>query len=263
MTDGNLFMVSSDKIAVSLNVHTDPFLVRTNINCLQINLTNNINMLIEESAFSTWPFDKFEDVNIIKGFKHDFKRNPYRNVFYNLIETYKKFPDKEWYCYTEGDNFFLNDTIKKDLELIKPKFQLVTSDFRTIFCDGYLFYNLFNKVLRNHFCMLGCCYFIRKEFMEKLCNEYFPKFLNYATLIPDCYYYPNFYQYDLAEVFVPTACAELNYSIFNLSSWKMDRFVGMSHIYKMRFRPEILKFEINEKTCIVHAIKNRKILTNE
>ena len=253
-------MVLSENIAACVNVHADPLFVRTNLNCLQTNLTNNINLIIEESAYDSWPFDKFTDVKIIKGFRHNFKRNPYRNVFYGLIETYKNFPDKEWYCYSESDNFFLNDTIKLDLSLINEKYQLVTTDFRIIFCDGYLFERFFKKILRTHYCMLGCCYFIKKDFMKYLSEQLLPKFLNFATLIPDCYFYPDFYQYDIAEVLIPTACRELEHGVFNLSAFKMTKFVGMSDLYKMRFRPPIVKNELNENTCIVHAIKNRKFL---
>jgi len=253
-------MVSSEEIAVSLNVHADPALIRGNINCLKENLTSNIHMLIEENGYESWPLDDFKDVKIIKGFRHDFKRNPYRNVFYNLIETYKAFPNKKWYCYTEGDNFILNDKIKKDLSLINEKYGLVAADFRTVYCDPNLFYKFLKKRVQVHFCILGCCYFIRNEYMKLLCENYLQKFLNFSTLIPDCYFYPNFFQYDIAEVFIATACWESNFSIFNLVAYKNDHFVGLRNYYKMRFRPEIFYDELSESNCIIHPIKDKRAL---
>ena len=252
-------MVLSEDIAVALNVHADPFLVRTNVNLLKMNLTENIHMLIEESGYDSWPLDKFKDITVIKGFKHNFRRNPYRNVFYNLIETYNKFPDKKWYCYCEYDNFILNDTIKKDLSLLNKNYQLVTSDFRGVYCDGYLFEKFFKKIIRTHSCMLGCCYFIGSVFMKQLCEKLLPDFLNYSTLIPDCYNYPNFFQYDMAEVFIPTACMILKHGVFNLCSKKVHKYVGMSNFYRMRFQPSIKKNDLTEKTCMVHPIKNKDI----
>lgn len=253
-------MVSSDKIAMAINVHADPLLARANVNCLQINVTNNIQMLIEESGYNDWPLDKFSDIKTIKGFKHDYRRNPYRNVFYNLMETYKLYPDMDWYGYTESDNFILSDLIKLDLSLMNEKYQLVATDFRPVFCDGYTFHKIFEHVIRSHYCILGCCYFIGNKLMKELCEIYIPKFLSYATLIPDCYYFPNFYQYDIAEVFLPTLCCYLNYNVFNLSSWKVKEFVGMSHLYKMRFKPNMEKRDMKENVCIIHAIKDRKII---
>ena len=253
-------MVLSDKIAMAINVHTDPLLVRANINCLQTNITNNIQMLVEGSAYNSWPKDKFTDIKIINGFKHDYRRNPYKNVFYNLMETYKSYPDMEWYGYTESDNFILTDTIRLDLSLINEAYQLVATDFRPVFCDGYTFHKIFEKIIRNHYCILGCCYFIRKNLMKELCEKYIPKFLNYASLIPDCYFFPNFYQYDVAEVFLPTLCYYLNYNVFNLASWKNNKFLGMGHLYKMRFTPHMTKNDLTQNTCIIHAIKDRNVI---
>lgn len=253
-------MILSDEIAVALNVHASPILIRGNINSLKENLTDNIHMCIEENGYDNWPLNDFHDVKITKGFKHDFKRNPYRNVFYNLIETYKNFPDKKWYCYTEGDNFILNNQIKKDLSLINENYGLVAADFRTVYCDPNIFYRFFKRSLKVHFCILGCCYFIRNNFMKLLCDNYLQKFLNYSCLIPDCYYYPNFFQYDIAEVFIATCCWESNLSVFNLVTYRDDHFFGMSNYYKMRFRPEIFYEELSEENCIVHPIKEKKIL---
>jgi hypothetical protein len=98
----------------SINVHNNPELIRINIDLLKKNVTDNIVLLVEKTAYKNWPIEDFNDVIVIEGFKHNFPRNPYKNVLYNLKCTYENFPNSDWYIFTEFDNFIVSEKFKND-----------------------------------------------------------------------------------------------------------------------------------------------------
>jgi len=169
----------------SINVHNNPELTRKNIDLLKKNVTNNIVLLVEKSAYQNWPIEDFNDVVTIEGFKHNFPRNPYKNVLLNLKHTYEKFPNSDWYVFTEFDNFIISEKFKSDFEYINEKYSLITSDFREVHCEENLFLNSLEMKMEKFYCMLGCCYFIKRNLMEALYHQVFEKFLTFTSLIQE------------------------------------------------------------------------------
>ena len=240
----------------SINVHNNPELARKNIDLIKKNVTNNIVLLVEKTAYQNWPFEEFNDVTVIEGFKHNYPRNPYKNVLLNLKSTFENFPYSDWYVFTEFDNFIINPNFKNDFQYINEKYSLIASDFREVYCEENLFSNSLGINFDKFYCILGCCYFIKRNLMEALYNQVFEKFLTFTSLMPEGFY-PNFNQYDTAEVLIPTVCMHNNFNVFNLCRFKEEKFEwhGMSKRYSMRFRPNIHFSEISKKTCIVHPVK--------
>jgi len=240
----------------SINVHSDPYLARKNIDLIKKNVTNDIVLLVEKSAYQDWPIEEFNDVTVVEGFKHNFPRNPYKNVLYNLKTTYEKFPNSDWYVFTEFDNFIINENFKNDFQYINEKYSLITSDFREVHCDENLFSNCLDINFEKFYCMLGCCYFIKKNLMEALYYQVFEKFLTFTSFMPEGFY-PNFNQYDIAEVLIPTVCKHNKFDVLNLCRFIEEKFKwnGMGKKYAIRFRPNIHFSEVSKKTSIVHPVK--------
>ena len=240
----------------SINVHDNPELIRKNIDLLKRNVTDNIVLLVEKSAYQNWPIEDFNDVIVIEGFKHNFPRNPYKNVLFNLKHTYERFPNSDWYVFTEFDNFIVSEKFKNDFQYINENYSLITTDFREVHCEDTLFSNSLEMKFEKFYCMLGCCYFIKKNLMEALYHQVFEKFLTFTSLMPEGFY-PNFNQYDVAEVLIPTICMHNKFDVLNLCRFTEEEFEwkGMGKKYAMRFRPNIHFSELSKKTCIVHPVK--------
>lgn len=247
--------------AASLNVHTNPSLARRNIDLLKKNVTHNISMLIEGNAYSEWPLDYFHDIEVIEGFQHVVPRNPYKNVLLNLKKTYEKFPNCDWYIFSEFDNFIINEKFKNDFQYINEKYSLIANDFREVYCEDNLFQSCLDINFENFYCILGCCYFIKRNLMELLYEQIFEKFLTFTSFMPQGFY-PNFHQYDVVEVLLPTFCVYNNLSVFSFTRFKEEDFSwqGMHKKYMMRFRPNIEYQEVNKKLSIVHPVKNENSL---
>lgn len=247
--------------SASINVHNNPTLTRKNIDLIKKNVTKNIVLLVEKSGYKNWPIEEFNDVIVVEGFKHNFPRNPYKNVLLNLKTTYEKFPNSDWYVFTEFDNFIINDNFKNDFQYINEKYSLITSDFREVYCEENLFSNSINMKFNKFYCMLGCCYFIKRNLMEILYHKVFENFLKFTSLMPEGFY-PNFHQYDVAEVLIPTVCIHEKLDVFNICRFKEEenKWGGMSKKYAIRFRPNIELEEINKKACIIHPVKEAKRL---
>jgi hypothetical protein len=247
--------------AASLNVHANPSLTRRNIDLIKRNVTHNISVLIEGSTYDNWPLDFFKDIQVIEGFKHTAPRNPYKNVFLNLKTTYEKFPNCDWYVFSEFDNFIINENFKNDFQYINENYSLIANDFRQIYCEDNLFESSLGIKFENFYCMLGCCYFIKKNFMEILYREIFEKFLSFSSFMPQGFY-PNFHQYDVTEVLLPTLCKYYNFDVFSYARFKEEDFSwqGMYKKYMMRFRPNIEFFEVSKQASIIHPIKSENSL---
>ena len=247
--------------AVSLNVHNNPSLARRNIDLLKKNVTHNISVLVEGNAYQSWPLDHFTDVYLVEGFKHSAPRNPYKNVLLNLKSLYEKFPTADWYIFSEFDNFIINEKFKNDLKYIDESYSLIANDFREIYCEENLFEKSLGLNIDKFYCILGCCYLIRKNLMEVLYQTVFEKFLSFTSFMPQGFY-PNFHQYDVAEVLLPTICIHNNFDVFSYARFKEEDFSwqGMHKKYTMRFRPNIQYYEVSQQTNIVHPIKDENSL---
>jgi len=247
--------------AASLNVHNDPSLARRNIDLLKKNVTHDISVLIEGTSYEEWPLDYFSDVNVIEGFKHTAARNPFKNVMLNLKKTYELFPNADWYLFSEFDNFILNEKFKNDFQYINENYSLIANDFRHVFCEDDMFKKCLDVSFEDYYCILGCCYFIKRNLMEILCNQIFEKFLNFTSLMPQGFY-PNFHQYDVIEVLLPTICMYNKLNVFSYTRFKEEDFSwqGMNKKYMMRFRPPIEASEINKQLSIVHPVKTEDSL---
>lgn len=244
------------KFATSINVHNNPSFARKNIDLIKKNVTSNIVLLVEKSAYETWPVEEFNDVVVVEGFKHNFPRNPYKNVFFNLKNTYENYPNCDWYIFTEFDNFILKNNFRDDFQYINEKYSLVASDFREVYCEENLFSNSLGLNFEKFYCILGCCYFIKRNLMEALYHQVFDKLLFFTSFMPEGFY-PNFNQYDTAEVLIPTVCMHNNFNVFNLSRFREEDYEwdGLAKKYALRFRPNVYAEELTKNACIVHPIK--------
>jgi len=247
--------------AVSLNVHTNPSLARRNVDLLKKNVTQNISMLVEANSYSSWPLDYFQDIQVIEGFQHVVPRNPYKNVLLNLKKTFERYPKCDWYIFSEFDNFIINEKFKNDFQYLNDKYSLVANDFRSVFCEEDLFKNSLDMTFENYYCILGCCYFIKRNLMEILYEKVFERFLTFTSFMPQGFY-PNFHHYDVVEVLLPTICINNNFGVFSYTRFKEEDFSwqGMHKQYMMRFRPNIQFQEVNQKALIVHPIKDENSL---
>lgn len=249
------------KFAASLNVHANPALARRNIELLKRNVTGNICMLVEGSAYQNWPIDYFHDITVIEGFKHNVPRNPYKNVLLNLKKTYENFPNADWYVFSEFDNFIVTEKFKNDFQYLHERYSLIANDFRHVYCEENLFQNCLNINFEDFYCMLGCCYFIKNNLMKMLHEYVFDNFLNYTSFMPEGYY-PNFFQYDVAEVLIPTCCMHFDFNVFNYARFKEEDYLwqGMAKKYMMRFRPNVQFYEVSKMASIIHPIKEEEQL---
>lgn len=195
----------------------------------------------------------------IDGFEHGCSKNPYKNVALGLLRTYEKYPNADWYCFTEYDCLFVNSDFKKDLKKAeKDGYWMLGCDLRA---DRYRF-PIIEKFLNVKFNIsyhfIGCCLFFNKIYIKKLIEVDFFNKLLFAAGPYTKDYFPGIEEqgiYDLSEEIYPTMAVHYGGKVGQFSSYNQDFnfWRGEYKKYHIRFKPDISEFY--PESSIIHPLK--------
>lgn len=244
------------KIAVILNAHGDTPLVLDTIDAIKTWVTDDILVVIDGAA-RKWSENVDLPVVKLNGFRHNCPKSPYRNVTLGMMETVKKWPDADWYCYMEYDVLFTSSEFKRDLEFGNKDLWCIGNDSR----HGSYKFPLLETITKMKFnCskyLLGCCVFHRGKFLRKLQDMNFFERLLYYTNDFDKGFFPGYDGYDFAEHLYPTLAHHLGGKVGHFASWGgAEGWSGNYLRYPMRWKPELSLKENFKDATIMHPLKS-------
>lgn len=236
-----------------MNVHNNPELVLDTLDSISTFMTSDILVVIDGTSHH---FDNIKlPVHTLKGFNHNHKRSPYRNIALGLKNLFTLFPDKTWYAYMEADCLVTSERFRYNLEMAeKQKIWMLGNDGRVELDLNLSFLeSLLGDSLKKHsYYLLGCCQFFHRDFLQKI-HDFFDTLLN-ATAGFNPGEIPWYNGYDISEHLYPTLARYFGGNIGVFATYAVDQWHGSHKVFPIRFRPEIE--EIYPETSIIHPIKN-------
>lgn len=252
------------KIATLINCHGGTDLVFDTLESITKYVSNDYLILVDGFSWEKWG-QNLNVENKIKGLNHGDPQNfsaticspnlyqttintikaPYKNLVFGISNLYDKFPNHDWYCYTESDVLFCSNQFKKDLRGWATGF-----DLRYYQYELPLFKQM-TKFDFKHYCyLLGCCVFYHHDFIKKLKEtKMFETIINWTSCF-DNGFFPEYAEqngYDFGEILMPSMADYLGGEIFKLGEFG-DK-------YPVQFKPEIEDCDLS-KASIVHPSKN-------
>jgi len=246
------------EIAAVLNVHSNPDLIIDTLSSIFTHMTRNVLVVVDGVSW-----DDFKDVKLpaakMCGFKHGVSKSPYRNVALGLYMMTERWPDADWYCYTEYDVLFTSSRFRHSLILAdQMDVWMLGSDGHVDDKEMKLVESLVGGKLAKCYYLLGCCQFFHKKFIHKLKEiNFFERFLSLTNEFP-AGYFPNYEGYDISEHLYPTLARHFGGNIGVFATWDAegDRWHGAHEYYPIRWRPELDPDTENfPKASIMHPIK--------
>lgn len=247
------------KIATLLNTHFGENLVLDTLDSIEHYCTDDIMVIIDGKNYNSLNESFKSKYDCIEGFYHGKNRNPYRNIAYGLKLISNKYPNHDWYCYTEYDTLFGSSDFKINLkEASKRGVDCLGNDFRVNKDNKLMFLNrLFKTDYNKSYYLLGCCLFFSNKFIRTLNKiNFFDKFLTYSNDFKKGVF-ESFEDYDLSEHLYPTLAKHFggNVESFAFYDESTKSWGGNFEKFLMRFKPEIEDDEFWEKASILHPLK--------
>jgi hypothetical protein len=245
-------------LAVVLNAHNKPDVVRDTIDSIQTFATKNIVVLVDGAC---WPKMKKEpmDAAKVEGFYHNTHKAPYRNVALSLQTIADVYPESDWYCYTEYDVLFASERFKHNLKMAEEKgVWMLGNDGRVDYEKMPLVQAMFDKPFKSIYYLLGCCLFFHKNFINKLKEiDFFNRFLNLTNGFTGGFF-PFYRGYDLSEHLYPTICRHLGGNIGVFAHYEQTgNWHGSHKFFPVRWMPEIDPVKENfPEASIIHPLKS-------
>ena len=264
------------KISSVVLTHDYPQLTKDTMNSIKEFVGNQVIALVDEAGWKK--FENFEGAE--KGFYHAHKRSPYRNYVLGMKKLYERWPNSDWYLYTEYDCVFVSDKFKEELKAAEERNAwLVGVDLRRFPFEFPKLFEIINMPSPKHsYYFLGCCHFHKGDFIRKLANlNFFDKFLD-ETKNYEKGKFPEYNRWAFEEELWPTLATALGGNLYELSCWKYgdrqehqspqstdtksfyagndhDAWRGKFKKYPIRNSPEIKLDEIYQEASIVHPLK--------
>lgn len=249
------------KIAVLVNTHKTDVLFDT-IESIKTYVSNDILTIVDGYDWKNWGENLPKDINPMPGFVHHYHRAPYKNYTLGLQQLYNKFPDSDWYCYSESDVLFVSDLFKSFL-IKHNNVWMFGNDLRiygTTVRFPYLD-KIMGEEIKETAYFLGCCLFFNRKFIEKLVSiDFFNKFLD-ATKDFEPGYFPNCDSqnvHDIGENLYPTLAHHFGGELFQFANWnqRFNHWTG-NHFrnFPMRWRPDLNWSDNFHEASIMHPIK--------
>jgi hypothetical protein len=248
------------QVVTILNSHADTELTVNTIESIKRWVGNDLFVLIDGATWDSWGKDAPLNAPKLQGLYHNSAVSPHRNLTMALQQALKMWPNADWYCLTEYDTLFGNNSFKEDLEAAdKRGVWMIGNDYRVEKYDLSFLEAMFKiKLPLTHY-LLGCCVFLNAKFVKKL-NEinFFNTFLNWTNPFEKGHI-PYFKGYSFVEHLFPTLADYYGGKIEQFACWKggMFNWIGNFKRYPMRFDPELDPIiECFKEMAIAHPIKD-------
>ena len=247
------------EIATILSSHTDTALTVNTIESIRKWVGTNCFVVVDGSAWNSWG----KDASIgpkLQGLIHNCPISPHRNIVLGLMNAFELWPNADWFCHTEYDVYFGNDSFKDDLK---------DADERGVWCIGndyreenynmsFLEQMLHIKIEGSKY-LLGCCVFLNGKFVRKLAEiGFFSTFLRWTNPFEQGFI-PFFEGFSFIEHLFPTLAHYYGGKVEQFAKWneRMLLWEGNFKKYPMRFRPDLdPNADYFSEAAIMHPIKD-------
>lgn len=153
-------------LALLLNAHENNPLLKDTLDSICVHATKDVLVIVDGVAWSQ--FEGFDyPVNLMCGFKHGCPKSPYRNVALGLKMLADRWPNADWYCYTEYDVLFTSNRFMNNLKKADEMgVWMLGNDGHIDNKEMPLIEAMLGK-FKSYYYMLGACQFYSREFMQK------------------------------------------------------------------------------------------------
>ena len=248
------------QIATILSSHADTDLTVNTIQSIQRWVGNDLFVLIDGATWNSWGKKATLGVPKLQGLYHNSSISPHKNLTVGLKTALNMWPNADWFCLTEYDVLFGNDSFKEDLvEADKNGVWMLGNDYREENQNMSFLEQMFKMkfdVGSKYF--LGCCVFLNAKFVKKLEEiDFFHKFLWWTNAF-ERGYIPHFTGYSFVEHLFPTMAYYCGGKLQQLAKWNQYQiYQGNFRRYPMRFTPEIdSSLDCFAEAAIMHPVKD-------
>ena len=253
------------KIAAIVMTHGKPDVTFDTVDSVRTWLTDDIMLVVDKKGWHHFNNRDPQGCELLEGYTHGISRSPYRNYTLGLMNTYRRWPDHDWYFYVEYDVLVASHWIKKDLEAAQRKgVSFLGCDYRIQDMTFPLLADILGagSFQKGHY-FLGCCHFIANGFVRQLEERgFFERFLE-RTAEFKVGEFPGYGRHAFEEELMPTMCVHLGGKVQELSCWKggdkgieKDKWRGAGTRYPVRYTPEIVAREVYPDASIIHPLKS-------
>ena len=227
-------------ISLLLNTHQNSPVFQDTLDSVITYATKNVLVLVDGVAWNE--FQNYDcPTSIMRGFRHGFHKSPYRNVALGLKMLYEKWPESDWFCYSEYDVLFASSKFKSNLKAAQEKeIWMMGSDGHIDDKEMPLIEAMLGGKFRSYYYLLGCCQFFYKDFMKKLHDiDFFDRFLNLTNQFTEGFM-PGYAAYDLSEHLYPSLCRQFGGNVGVFSSYdEHGQWHGHYRSYPIRWSPQL------------------------
>ena len=248
------------KVATILNSHANTDLTISTVESIKRWVGPEMFVLIDGATWKTWGKDAKLGCPKLEGAYHNSPISPHRNLTIGLYTAMNTWPDADWFCMTEYDCYFGNDTFKEDLEdADKRGVWMAGTDYREENYDmSFLSQMLQTDIIGSKY-LLGCCVFLNAKFVRKLAEiNFFNTFLNWTNPFEQGFI-PYFKGYSFVEHLFPTLADHYGGKVEGWAKWnsKLNCWEGNFKRYPMRFHPDLdSTADCFQEAAIMHPIKD-------
>lgn len=249
------------EIATIINVHNNPVMARDTIDSVRAFIGNKILLIVDEKGWSHYADFKHPDTTVKKGVYHGAKRSPYKNLSIAMMESYKLWPNVDWYMYIEFDVLIISPVFKEDLIDAMQRGvaavgvnHCIKSQSNDHWMVKEILYNQTEIVCHK---LLGAVMCYSNRVIRSLVELDFFDDLLERTKAFKGHDFPDFTEYAVEEILFPSAA-----SVFGpVENFK--GFVPRGNKYPVRFAPEVLPHELSAEATIAHPIKDSNNLIRQ
>ena len=243
------------KIASVLNVHTNPELVKDTIDAQRAWLTDRTLLVVDGASWDKFKSFEHRDVVVVRGVNHAARKSPYKNMGIGLLDAYRRWPDSDWFCYSEYDTLFVSDKIKEDLDKaskttasflgFNPRHKLGSQ-------DHWLVQNLLSRRYGQPMCWksIGCLMFYSGFCIQHFVESDFISRMLDKTSAYQGEHFPHFTDYAVEEILFPSA-ASLFGDIKSITSFESPK-----SRYVIKFGHDVDFSDVSDATSVIHPAKN-------
>ena len=246
------------KIATILNSHANTDLTVSTVQSIQRWVGPDMFVLIDGATWDSWGKTAELGAAKLQGIYHNSPISPHRNITLGLYNALQIWPDADWFCCTEYDCYFGNDSFKEDLEAADKKgVWVLGNDFRDEKYDMSYLSQMLKIDIKGSKYFLGCCIFLNAKFIRKLAEiNFFKTFLDWTNPFEQGYI-PRFNGYSFVEHLFPTLADYYGGKLEQLAKWNWGVLPeGNFRRYPMRFIPNIdPETEMYPEMAIAHPVK--------
>jgi len=251
------------KITAIVNTPSQLNVTLDTVESITTYMTDRVLLVIDDVGYDKLDISKLS-VDSIKGFRHGCKRSPYRNFALGLLRAYNKWPDSDWFLFTDYDALVGSSAFRDDLTKAQDdNVWMIGNDLRR---NQSVKLELVEQILKTKFnemlYLFGACLFYNKVFVKKLMEENFLENLLSRTNNFQYGFFPGYSAWDVTEHMMPTLANHWGGDVQQFANWK-DNWTGFYQVgnyrrYPIRWKPELskeLKTEEYLQASIMHPIK--------